>query len=414
MTARRRMPGVESATRPGHLRQVRTGNLRTLLRSVLDSPASRAELAQRTGLTKATVASLAEPLLRQRILSEDALVNTGRGRPSRPLRFAAEAPVAIGAEINVCHLAVTVGRLDGSTVSDHRVYIENRCRGAEEIADRLAESIGDAIAEAGRPVLGIGLAVPGIVCEGTVVLAPNVPGLAGIRIGDRLDAALRRQGVEAGMIEVDNEANLAALAHVWPHPLAGDDFVYVSGDVGIGAGIVLGGALFRGGSGFAGELGHVVIERAGPACTCGGRGCVEQYAGLHTVFRAAGVPDLDALSHALEGGDAVARAAVNRAGSALGTALRSLINVCDVATVVLGGSYAALFDDLAPGVQAELGTGVLAAARRPISLTVSPLGRDAVARGAAALITHRCFVEPERLLHSGAYAEVVAEPSPSA
>ncbi|MVU82385.1 ROK family protein [Nocardia sp. ET3-3] len=378
---------------PVHLRRVRTGNLQALLLAMLDGPASRAELAQRTGLTKATVSSLAESLLRQRILAEDPEVNTGRGRPSRPLRFSEAAPVAVGAEINVRHLAVSVQRLDGSTAAERRVEIDNRRLDADELIDRLTRLVRATLDESGREALGFGLAVPGIVHDGMVVHAPNVPGLTDIRIGDRLAAALGTSEVA-----VDNEANLAALAHVWPQRLAGDDFIYVSGDVGIGAGIVLGGSLFRGGSGFAGELGHVIIERAGRPCTCGSQGCVEQYAGLQAILAAAGQPHLEALRDALREGDTRGRSAVNCAGSALGTALASLINICDVATVVLGGSYATFFDELAPGVRAELGTGVLAAARRPVTLAVSSLGRDAVARGAAALITRRHCLAPELLL----------------
>ncbi|GAB0107611.1 ROK family transcriptional regulator [Nocardia sp. JMUB6875] len=378
---------------PVHLRQVRTGNLQALMLAMLDGPASRAELAQRTGLTKATISSLVEPLLRQRILVEDPQVNSGRGRPSRPLRFSDEAPVAIGAEINVRHLAVIVQRLDGSTAVERRLELDNRRRGVDDLIDRLAALIRITLAESGGEPMGFGLAVPGIVHDGVVVHAPNVPGLTGVRIGDRLSAALA-----APMVAVDNEANLAALAHVWPHRLAGEDFVYVSGDVGVGAGIVLGGSLFRGGSGFAGELGHVIIERAGRACTCGSHGCVEQYAGLQAILSAAGHQRLDTLHAALRAGDTRSRSAVNCAGSALGTALTSLINICDVATVVLGGSYATFFDEFAPGVRAELSTGVLAATRRPVTLTASPLGRGAVARGAAALITRRHCLAPELLL----------------
>ncbi len=384
---------MSSRPGPAHLRQVRTENLRAVLLAVLDGPASRAELAKRTGRTKATVASIVEPLLRQRILTEDPVVNTGRGRPSRPLRFSAAAPVAIGAEINVSHLGVTVQRLDGSTALERRLDLDNRHRETEDLIERLAVLVRGAMTESGAELLGVGLAVPGLVRDGTVLDAPNVPGLNGIRIGDRLAAALGESAVA-----VDNEANLAALAHVWPHRLVGDDFVHVSGDVGIGAGIVMGGSLFRGGGGFAGELGHVVVERGGRDCTCGSRGCVEQYAGLAAILAAAGTPGLATLRSALDQGDTRSRSAVDRAGSALGTALASLINICDVATVVLGGGYATFFDDLAPGVRAELDTGVVAAADRPVTLTVSPLGRNAVVRGAAALITRRSCLEPELLL----------------
>ncbi|WP_107657197.1 ROK family protein [Nocardia suismassiliense] len=380
---------------PVHLRQVRTGNFQAVLVAMLDGPASRAELAQRTGLTKATVASLVEPLLQQQILAEGAVLNTGRGRPSRPLHFAAAGPVAIGAEINVRHLAVTVQRLDGSTEFEQRIEVDNRHAAAADIVPRLAGLVRTAIAACGRDPLGIGLAVPGIVQDGTVVHTPNVPGLNGIRPGDQLAADLGRPATN---VAVDNEANLAALAHVWPHRLSGDDFVYVSGDVGIGAGIVIGGVMFRGRSGFAGELGHVTIARPGRPCPCGSRGCVEQYAGLHAILRTAGQRNLDALLHALDHGDTRARTAVENAGEALGAALASLINICDVATAVLGGSYATLFDHLAHGVRTELGTGVLAAARRPIQLTISAFGSTAVTRGAAALITRRCCLEPNLLL----------------
>ncbi|MEC3953713.1 ROK family transcriptional regulator [Nocardia sp. CDC153] len=380
-------------TGPVHLRQVRTGNLQALLTALLEGPASRAELAQRIGLTKATIANLVEPLLRQRILIEDDLVNTGRGRPSRPLRFSDEAPVAVGAEINVRHLAVTVQRLDGSIAADARIDLDNRRRAADDLIDRLAELIRAALTESGCEPLGIGLAVPGIMHADTVVHAPNVPSLTGVRIGDRLASALG-----APTVLVDNEANLAALAHVWPRRLAGDDFVYVSGDVGIGAGIILDGTLFRGRSGFAGELGHVVIERAGRPCTCGSQGCVEQYAGLQAILTAAGQPRLDSLCDALRAGDIRTRSAVNCAGSALGVALSSLVNLCDVGTIVLGGSYTRFFDDLVPGVRAELGTGVLAATKRPTTLAASPLGSAAVSRGAAALITRHCCLTPQLLL----------------
>ncbi|WP_433685375.1 ROK family protein [Nocardia sp. CA-119907] len=380
-------------TGPVHLRQVRSGNLRSLLLAMLDGPASRAELAQRTGLTKATIASLVEPLLQQRLLIEDELVNSGRGRPSRPLRISAGAPAAVGVEINVRHVAVIVQRLDGSTESEQRIEADNRRSSADDLVDRLADLVRTVRGESRRDLLGIGLAVPGIVQDGEVVHAPNVPGLTGIRVGDRLARALG-----APWVAVDNEANLAALAHVWPHRLVGDDFVYVSGDVGIGAGIVIGGALYRGGSGFAGELGHVAIERAGRRCTCGSHGCVEQYAGLHAILRAAGRRGLDSLLPALREGDRRARAAVDCAGSALGTALASLVNVCDIGTIVLGGNYSTFFDELAPGVRIGLGAGVLAAAHRQIRLAASPLGRNAVASGAAALITRRYCLEPELLL----------------
>ncbi|GAB2658316.1 ROK family protein [Nocardia goodfellowii] len=384
---------MSTATNSGHLQQVRLGNLCTVLLSVVDRPGSRAELAQRIGLTKATVASLIEPLLAQQILIEDAATTSGRGRPSKPLRFHPAAPIALGAEINVGYLAVTATGLDGTVLSARHVEVDNRRRSAEDLAGHLIELIADDEASRGRRVFGAGVAVPGIVVGDTVVRAPNVPGLTGARLADHL-----RAGLGIDLIEVDNEANLAALAHVWPHKLAGDDFLYVSGDVGIGGGLVTGGTLYRGVSGFAGELGHITIEREGRRCRCGSTGCVEQYAGLDAILSDAGQDNLQALTSALADGDPGAQEAVARAGSALGVGLASVLNICDLATVVLGGCYAEIFETLAPALGTELQHRTLAAGSRPITVIAAPVRGDAAVRGGAALVARRACTEPERLM----------------
>ncbi|WP_280262132.1 ROK family protein [Nocardia abscessus] len=384
---------MRPATNSGHLQQVRLGNLSTVLLSLVDRPGSRADLAQRSGLTKATVASLIEPLLEQQILIEDAATTAGRGRPSKPLRFHPDAPIALGAEINVGYLAVTATSIDGTILSARHLDVDNRHRPAEDLVGHLIEIIEQDDIFRGRRVFGAGLAVPGIVVGDTVVRAPNVPGLTGARLADHL-----RTGLGLDLVEVDNEANLAALAHLWPRKLAGDDFLYVSGDVGIGGGLVTGGTLCRGVSGFAGELGHLTIEREGRRCRCGSQGCVEQYAGLDAILGDAGLDNLLALSNALAEADIDARGAVARAGAALGVALASVINLCDLATVVLGGCYAEIFETLAPALGAELERRTLAADSRPTTVLAAPVRSDAAVRGGAALVARRACNEPERLM----------------
>ncbi|KJK35715.1 hypothetical protein UK23_42625 [Lentzea aerocolonigenes] len=372
-----------------HLRQVRLGNLRTVLLALVDKPGSRADLAARTGLTKATLSNLTEPLLANGILIEDAATLAGMGRPSKPLRFHPGGPVAVGAEINVSHLAVETIGLDGETICRRLVPTDIRNSGLNEVLDRLATLVREITPP--RPVLGVGLAVPGVVHDGVLVRAPNLPKLVGEPLADGL---ARRLDLD---VELDNEANLAALAHLWPRHLAGEDFVHVSADVGIGAGVVLGGEVYRGASGFAGELGHVVIERNGVRCTCGSRGCVERYAGLDVILKEAGRRRLDSLAKALGAGDPKALRAVQAAGEALGVGLATLMNLFDVPTVVLGGSYAVLHEHLSAAVQSEMDTRVLAGGERHTRLVASPLGEFAVVRGAAGLITRRAVQQPERL-----------------
>lgn len=372
-----------------HLRQVRLGNLRTVLLALVDKPGSRADLAARTGLTKATLSNLTEPLLAHGVLVEEPATLAGMGRPSKPLRFHPDGPLAVGVEINVGHLAVEAIGLDGETVRRHRVPAHNRDATPGEVLDRVVELIGEV--RSARPLLGIGLAVPGVVHDGVVVRAPNLSKLVGAPLAAELHTRLGHD------VELDNEANLAALAHLWPHHLAGEDFVHVSADVGIGAGVVLGGEVYRGVSGFAGELGHVVIERDGERCTCGSRGCVERYAGLDVILREAGRRRLDSLAKALAAGDQRASESVRTAGQALGVGLATLMNLFDVPTVVLGGSYALLHQHLSAAIQSEMDIRVLAGGERHTRLLASPLGEFAVARGAAGLITRRAILQPERL-----------------
>ncbi|MFI6504822.1 ROK family protein [Nonomuraea typhae] len=381
---------------PAHLRALREANLTSVLLALTSRPGSRAQLAQRTGLTKATVASLVEPLLAARLLIEDPAEAHGRGRPSHPLRFHPSAPVAIGAEVNVGYIAVATLTLDGRLQHFRRRDVDNRGRPADGLLGELTALAESLYGEAAGPVLGAGLAVPGVVHERQVIRAPNLPQLAGTRPGEHLAAALRLPIVETG-----NEAGLAARAHLWPVAVTGGDFAYVSGEAGVGAGLVINGEVLHGARGFAGEFGHMVIEREGRPCTCGGRGCVERYAGLRAMLDASGQRDLPSLLDALDSGEAAAVAAARAAGSALGVALASLLNLCDLPAVVLGGVYAQLFAYLRPAVQEELTSRVLADALRPTELRASELGDRAAVQGAAGVITQLACSRPHLLVGGG-------------
>jgi predicted NBD/HSP70 family sugar kinase len=380
--------------RPAGQQTVRRHNLSLVSRAVADAPASRTELAQRTGLTKATVSSLVDALLAQGILAEGAAPSPRVGRPARPVSLNPDGPVALGIEINVDYIAACLLNLPGTERAGRRLALDNRNRQPDDILRRVVELCTQLCDELGAPLIGAALALPGVVSAGQVVLrAPNLPALTGVRLGERLADLL-------GLIEiqVDNEANFGALAWRRSAPDAGEDFVYVSGEIGVGAGLVVGGSLFRGVGGFAGELGHVVVERDGPSCGCGGRGCLEQYAGQDVLLRAAGQPDPAALLAAVAAHDPVALAAVRQAGAALGVGLASLLNVVDLPVVVLGGLYAQLFEQLAPALRAELDLRVLAGPGTTIR--PSELGADAAVRGAARAVLDRMLDDPAAVIWS--------------
>ena len=376
-------------------------------------PVSRARLAEATGFTKTTVSTLVATLGEAGLVKEDGPVRGGeRGRPATAVSVNGDRVAGLGLEINVDHLAVCV--LDLGRRIRHRRVVAAANRGRDPrhvIGDltRLAEQAMADVGELGLSVAGAVVALPGALdrSSGRLRTAPNL-GWRDVAAGDLLAAGLPALPLPA---DHDNEANLAALGELSfgdGHELGA--YVHVSGEIGIGAGIVVGGRVFRGAHGFAGELGHIVVVPDGQPCACGGRGCLEQVAGQEAILRAAGVADaaatspagangpLDALVALLEGGDERALAAVRRAGEALGQALAAAVNLLDPDTIVLGGIFSALAPWVRPAAEAALAAGAGVLRTSPPRVTVSRLGGDAAALGAASLVVERVLGDPGRLL----------------
>jgi predicted NBD/HSP70 family sugar kinase len=411
------------ATRPARQAALRDHNLGLVLGEIADhGPASRARIAAATGLTKATVSSLVELLAAGGLVQELGADAAGAvGRPGRPVALAPGGPVGIGLEINVDYLAVCTVDLAGAVLRRELVVLDLRAAGAERAIGRAAPVLRRAVAEAaaaGRAVAGVAVAVPGLVQTGTdlVRVAPNL----GWRDVPVLDA-LRAAGVPGEVpLRLGNEADFAALGELWcgGHE-ALDSFVYVSGEIGVGAAVVVHGRLFRGLNGFSGEIGHLPVGpaigggRELPVCACGGVGCLEQVAGQEALLRAAGLPvepsttvgrpegPVAELVSRAAAGDARALAAVADAGTALGTGIAAVVNLLDVGTVVLGGVYAALEPWLAGPVGAVVRRRVLGAPWAPVRVTASRLGGEAAVRGAATMVVRDVVTDPAVVLGRG-------------
>ncbi|WP_200214815.1 ROK family protein [Micromonospora coerulea] len=394
------------AVRQGSLREL---NLAVVLRRIAaaDRPPSRAELAADTGLTRATVSAVVDDLLGGRLVAEaDYAPRTGAGRPARGLVLADHGPAGLGLEVNVDYLAACVVDLAG-TVRHHVVHrADLRPVSPADALTRLAALAADARAAAvreGLTLAGAALAVPGLVSDGGLVrLAPNlgwrdvdVPALlAGHRLTEPVD------GVPA--LVVENEANLAALGELHAGPPGTASFLHLTGEIGIGAGIVLDGALYRGTRGWSGEIGHIPVHPEGRPCRCGGRGCLERYAGQEAVLAAAGLAGADLpadtaaarLAELAEAGDPATRAALADAGTALGVTVAGVVNLLDLDTVVLGGGYAPLARWLRPPMLAEITGRVLTAAWSPVTVRPAALGARSAAVGGAASVVRRIVDRP--------------------
>ncbi|MFG1708785.1 ROK family protein [Nonomuraea sp. M3C6] len=368
---------------------MRARNLAVVLGTIHRSgPNTRAALAEMTGLTKTTVSSLVSDLLEAGVVTESGAVRGGeRGRPGVAVSLSGHRVATLGLEINIDYLAACVVDLTRTVRLRRTRPADNRNSSPAGTLQGLRDLVKETTAEAGEAglrIIGAALAVPGTVEGGVLRNAPHL-GWRDVRIADLTDLPFA----------IDNEANLAALGELWFGSRAAD-FLYVSGEIGIGAGLVVGGTVFRGTFGLAGELGHVVVVPDGPACRCGGQGCLEVYAGQDALLGDLG--SVAELVARLESGDRRAVAACERAGHALGVALTSAVHLMDPGRIVLGGIYAPLFRWLEGPVAEGLGVRLAHMRGTPPALVVSGIGADAAVLGAAGLIIQRLIADPAQVL----------------
>jgi predicted NBD/HSP70 family sugar kinase len=379
---------------------VRRHNLGVVLRHVAEhGPRSRAAIAQETGLNKTTVSSLVGELIEFGLVRETEVELRGTvGRPALPVELSGRRVVGLGLELGVDFLAVRAADLTGDERHRELVTTDNRGRPVDDVLDELARLAGDAIAAVRAQDLltaGAVIALPGLVAsDGRLLVAPNL-GWTGVSVPELLAERLGRPPFP---IEAENEANLGALAELWEG--AGrefDDFVYISGELGVGAGLIMGGELFRGAHGFGGELGHTTVDPEGDLCACGSRGCLETRVALGALLRAAGVDPgarVGDLAERAQAGDERVVEVLGDAGHWLGVGVASAANLLNPGGVVVGGYFATLAPWLMPGLREELDERVLSAEWDAPRIVTSALGAEAAVRGASAQALRRVFADP--------------------
>lgn len=407
--------GVE-LNAPGSVGDVRRGNLARVLGAIALADANeyptRAQLATLTGLTKASVSSLVADLISQHLVKEIGQHRDGeRGRPGVGLSLDPTRCV-LGMEVNVDYISVGLVELSGQLLSHTLRRQNNRASDPEKVVETLTQlvvEICQAAQAQGLSILGGALAIPGLVDAGgnKILRAPNLG-------WDAVELNLSALLPEAPLgVSLHNEANASALAQQHLNPRAAANFLFVSGEVGIGGGLVIDSELFLGPQGHAGELGHVLVQPEGERCSCGARGCLETVAGQDAIFRAAGIGPKDAgsspktsaesrvtslaqLQLALRNQDPQAVAAVSRAGQSLAMAVASAVRLFDVSTVVLGGHFADLGPWILPLFERSLQM-YAPAAIAPENISLSSLGTTGALVGAAYSVVRSLLEAPQRL-----------------
>jgi predicted NBD/HSP70 family sugar kinase len=328
-------------------------------------PASRADLARSTGLTRVTVSDIVGELVAEGLLDElGAPVETRVGKPPTLVGLVPDASHVVAIDLSADdRMSGAVVNLAGE-VKARRELAREGAQGPDAVAlvHRLA---GELIALTDRPVLGVGVGSPGVVdSDGTVLDAPNL-GWSGEPLADGLRAALGRP------VYVANDANTAVLGeHTYGAGDADGGLMLVRVGIGVGAGLLLGGALLQGHQAAAGEIGHVVVDPDGERCACGRVGCLET---LLAVPR---------LRQALADDDQ----ALARVGARLGVVLAPVVGALNLHEVVLAGPA-----DLLDGPLREAADATIRARTMPVSgdhlvVRTSTLGDDVVLSGAAVLV----------------------------
>lgn len=367
--------GRESSGPLRLLRETHEERVLSVLRT--RGPLTRAQLAEQTGLSRATLSSIVQTLLSKQALTErpvsPAAEDTGgrgRGRPVSVVTLNPAGGLALGIDLGQRRIQVTISNVahefvaSGAVACAERTPWPRRLQLALDLVDDLTTRHDISL----TALAGVGVGIVGPVPPGVGRSSERV-----VLVRDTLRA---RFGVP---VYVDNNTRLAALAEaVWGAASGVDSALYLRLSYGVGGGLVLGGRLFVGAGGAAGELGHITVDRDGPSCSCGGRGCLERYVSLTTLQ--------EQCANILDARDQKARDLLANAGTQIGEVLAAACNTVNPEVVVLGGELAETGDHLFTPLQGAFRRHTHSQVHRTVRVTRAALGPDAAARGGIALV----------------------------
>lgn len=391
------MATVRAAGTGTNQEAVRRHNLGTLLRHVHDSgEVSRAELTGQMGLNRSTIAGLVSEL-EELSLIEQALPATARrsaGRPSAGVRIRDDGPYVVAVDLGVDRAVVARVGLGGKIWHRATAAIAHDTE-AWQVGATVATLVRQVVALSppDAPLLGIGIAVPGLVrrSDGLIRHAPNL-NWHDVSFGSIVLAALSLDVP----IALGNDADLGALSEQRRGAAVGiDDLVYLSGNVGVGAGVIAGGRRLEGVAGYAGEVGHLFHDSPGRTCHCGSKGCWETVVGAHAIAEALRCPadQVARLGEILDDMTTAPRE-LRPIAADLGRGLAAVVNIFNPSVVILGGYFLPLFRLCRAEVTAGLAERALRPARDAVHLTLPGLDTDSVLLGAAEMAMEPVFVDP--------------------
>lgn len=395
----------------GDQRFVKNINRMALLRLLREQAGiSRADLSERSGLTRSTVSLLIKELIDEGWLVEaDAFATGALGRRPTPLSLDGTRIVLLGADLGPDAIRVVATSIRGEVLESSQAAL--RSKDPDEACHQLVEmvtTLSGKVTRAGSRLLGIGVGLHGPVDKrsGVLTFAPNI-GWRNVEVGHRLGTELAAAGLEAVPVYYQNEADLAAVGETeFCERPVDDPLVYVSCGVGVGAGIILNESLFTGATGSAGEIGHTTLVIGGEACSCGRLGCAEAYIGLKSIAVAAGCVldgsiDRRVLRARMSARDPATRSAFARAGDSLGVLLQNVWTTFNPQSIVLGGETVGLGGDtLLDSATMVLADYARRAGMAAPSVRLSRYSDLSTAVGGAAYVLHAILNPHQPALHT--------------
>ena len=381
-------------------RSSKAGDILAILRE--GSPRTRSELAALTGQARSTVGQRLQELIAAGLVGETLHANTG-GRPSTAYTFLGHSQVALAADVGVHHAVLAVTTLRAEVIEHWSGGIDI-ADGPGVVVPAIIERFIELLTQAGRDagdVAGVGIGLPGPVEfeTGRLISPPIMPGWDGY---DVAGAFTRAFGCPA---LVDNDANVLAIGEQlsrWPDV---QNLIYLKIGAGIGAGIIVNGAICRGARGAAGDIGHVYTSLAEDRpCRCGNSGCVEAVAGgeaLAATLAAKGLPaktpaDVVALARA---GNLETTHLLREAGRAIGSVLATCIAILNPEVIVLGGEIAEIGEPVIAGVRESVYRRALPMASQHLQV-VQATGRGLEGVVGAAQLVLAEVLRPEAVEHT--------------
>ncbi len=384
-----------------HTRRINSNTIRRInaarvFHGIRKSPGiSPQGLSKATGIDLATISIILSTLEQDGLVARTLRERTGRsGRPNSQLSINEKSGVLAGVAVDVDEIQIVLSSFAGTRLASLRVEgsLEQ-----ERAATAIKSGILALLKQAGYPrkaLAGAGVGMPGLVgLDGRLALAPALD-WHDVDFGGALSTALNVP------VQLENDIKAAAIAeHLFGSGVHDADFIYLSGRSGVGGGLYLGGSVYRGPHGMAGEVGHMKLVPNGRPCACGGFGCFEAYVSESAIFTSLREAKLqftnvEAVREAALRGEPKVLEVLAESGRHLGLGLANLANIFAPSSVILGGAMAVLADFLLPAARPVFEANALKEIRRDVAITVSTLGEFAIPMGGIAIALQHFLEEP--------------------